>query len=332
LLPSIAHRAAPLALLLLASPAAAQGPALSGLLLGLRRDNVGWPSNQRFVTLWITVDSASARVEAQGPGILVPRRDGFWWVEVLHHREEQGGPEIDTLLFGPAAQGRPQQDTVAEAPECYASIDITLLFVGTDYVTKETHAETGCGAHPDAPTTWEVLSLPKARPFDSLFSPAAHEAFERRREVVRDSLSHVDIGECQATEPAQNWFVTRKVGTWVLSGGAWGPYVCGNPYDEFDTGIAPPRAAVGANELVPPLPAIRRTVPDVVDAISSPHHNVVVVLTASDSILVYATTRTALARRLGAVQGGGAVVMAQWVVGRFVPLWTAQVPGLLRRP
>ncbi|HEY2824380.1 MAG TPA: hypothetical protein VGI83_02445 [Gemmatimonadales bacterium] len=313
------------------APAAAVGQAGAsdgaGVLLGVKTDD------NTYRTLWLTVDGAAARLAAAGEGILVPRRDGFWWIEVLHYKEDPGGPEIDTLMVGPTVNGRPKHDTIGVAPDCYAAIAITLRFVGTDHVSRETHSETGCGPHPDAPSTWDMVSLPNARPFDSLFSVAQHEAFERRRSFVRDSLTRATKPEdCPATEPEPSWFVTRKPGRWGLSGGVWGPYVCGNPFDEFDAGIAPPRGAVGANDLVPEWAVIRRTVRNAVDAVSSPQHNVVVVVTASDSLLVYVATGTSLGRRLGAFPGGGAVVMAQWAVGRFVSIWSEQVIPLLRQP
>ena len=68
---------------------------------------------------------------------------------------------------------------------------------------------------------------------------------------------------------------------------------------------------------------------------SSPRRDLLVALT-DDSLLVF----TPRAGRLGApilrLQLSGRILMAQWALGRFVPLWTAELrrllgPGPVRR-
>lgn len=64
--------------LLLALPVRSDLAAQSGVLLGLVDTGT-----TTYRTLWITTTGDSAAVMATGPGILVPRRDGFWHVDLV---------------------------------------------------------------------------------------------------------------------------------------------------------------------------------------------------------------------------------------------------------
>lgn len=98
---------------------AQEAPVTTGVLLGVQ--GCGWESCGPPRTLWVVRQGDRVRLATQGRGLLVPRRDGFWWLG-LEDGYSGAGPqdydptastaECDSIVLGL----KPPPDTLAETP------------------------------------------------------------------------------------------------------------------------------------------------------------------------------------------------------------------------
>jgi hypothetical protein len=109
------------------------------------------------------------------------------------------------------------------------------------------------------------------------------------------------------------------------------PYVaCGDGGRTFSVdNFSAPRSLVGHDLLSPSFASIKAVLPDVKDAVSSPRGDLLVALT-SDSLFVFNVEQGRLSKPVLRLPISGRIVMAQWAIDRFVPLWSAHLTPLLR--
>jgi hypothetical protein len=221
-------------------------PTTSGLLLGLREDN---PKTGRssYRTLWIAPNNAkdkSAKLQAQAPGILVAREDGWWRVGVA--RETIGAGGIDVLFAHPTSKPGLKDLKHAAVVNCsedeYDSnfnYSETILFVGSKYISHEKRARAikPC-EHYGAYNALEVNEFEQLqfspgdhKPFTVAFTPEniklsvfGQEATDAQTSAWLDgvnALSEADsskIADQQKPED-DNWGVVRHAGSWILRTG-----------------------------------------------------------------------------------------------------------------
>ena len=329
----------------------------AGVLLGQRLTDP--ESGSRYRTLWITRDGGGVRVAASGPDLIVPRRSGFWRVCLVSGRgpTEYGMSEWDSLVAAPATARRGDcaapADTAATPDEgdssCRSTEEVEILFLGTDAVSLETHEESDCGAHPSGGTTVTLMTLEGDSAIDITrrLSPAQRSTLIRatlraanrefadlgRADTADSESEGADADEGLHFRVQKEWGVERGAGRWQLAGNAYcSPYVgCGDGPRRFSIpGLAPPPSVTGPDVLVPPLAAIRAGYPRVTDAVASPRGDLLVAV-GGDSLLVFAPRAGKLGTPVLLVAGAGRIVMAQWAIGRFVPIWTERLTALLGR-
>ncbi len=323
----------------------------SGLLLGLRTSS---DSGGPYRSYWIAPEKGVLRVSS-GSDLIVPRRTGFWRVCVVsgHDVTDDQLHEWDSVIAKPATPSRgncavPARE-VSEAERAEARCSMTsqsdLLFVGSDVMSREEHEESNCGAHYSGGTHVNLQSLDDGR----VQNYAAVLDSAQTRALIDSTLraaraEFADIGEVDAapSEPSEGdvgphletekeWAIERGAGHWQTVGHAsCSPYVaCGDMWRRFSVpNFRAPRKLVGHDELVPSFEKIKARVPDLKDAVSSPRRDLVVALTA-DSLLVFAVHDGNLGNPVARVPIDGRIVMAQWAVGRFVPVWNEKLKELL---
>jgi hypothetical protein len=154
-----------------------------------------------------------------------------------------------------------------------------------------------------------------------------------------EDLGHVDTLDAESEiekdgahfNIVEQWGVQRAPGYWKTSGQAscW-PYVaCGDGGRTFSIDDFPaPASLVGHNELYPSLATIKALHPRVRDAVSSPRRDLLVAMT-DDSLLVFAVDNGHIGAPALKLPISGRIVMAEWAVGRFVPIWSTQVSPYL---
>lgn len=321
------------------------------MLLGLHAESDD--SRASYRTYWIARESGAVRLVATGPDLLVPRRSGFWRVCLVsgHDLSEGQLNEWDSLVARPAipARGRctvrdePPTQAESEGASCSTTSRTQILFVGSDAASLEQHQESNCGAHYSGGTDVRLASLDDSLSIDlsKLLEPSRREALlpatiKAAREEFAD-LGTVDTSDVEEIAEGAHfnvlhrWAVERGAGHWQTVGQAYcWPYVaCGDGVRRFTVaGFSAPRALVGHDELSPSLASIKAAFPRVNDAVSSPRRDLLVAMT-SDSLLVFAVNRGQLGEPVLRLPVSGRIVMAQWAVGKFVPIWTANLTRLL---
>jgi hypothetical protein len=351
-------RALPLALLLALGftlgceaqgPGAAASSQSSGLLVGLKvpQNPKARPfTPARYRTLWIAPADGAVRVAAQGAGIVVPRKDGFWRVEVRTSVCKCYGGQYDCVYqvvdADPATKPpRPTSRRAADAEaadeevdDCDAFSDVEpnaeeLLFVGTDYLaTDEFTMGRRVGRYYSVQSVEDLGSFAGIK--DVLRKPAA-DVFDATVRRVVDSMR-------TEGEPivSTRWAVTRGAGRWTLQGQATVATeecsACGYAHARFELALAPPRSLVGHDALSPAWAVIAHKVPGLRDALASPSRDLLVTLTAK-SLQVFSVRNGAIGEALLTVPLAApkeSVVMGQWATGQHVERWTRELTAILK--
>jgi hypothetical protein len=307
----------------------------SGVLLGLHDR-----PHQTYRTLWIAGHGDSAAVLASGPGLLVPRSDGFWWV----NEESQ---DCNYVVAGPAA-GWPDGAVAnggvwagAIPEECssdYGGYQSEIFLVGPDYMSFRFYGDAPSGRAVDHIDEYYVMSLDSltqwvAIPVERFFPQSALAPFMEMVEQKADSMGETSSEECGWGEarspPPRRWWVVRGRGRWGLVGQYESFYWCGS--FTVSASIAVPPELVGHDQLFPDWAAVTAVVPDAEDAVSSPRRDLLVAQTY-DSLYAFHVDGDVVGRRVLAVEARGTdIVMVQWAVGRHVQRWTDEVWELLNQ-
>ena len=323
------------------------------MLLGVRLTNPD--SAESYRTYWIARENGGVSVVASGPDLLVPTRSGFWRVCVIggHSSSDEEFAQWDSVVSGPALRsrgrctqrGKPATDEEQQGARCYRTTELELLFVGSDALSSEVHEETNCGAHYSGGA---IAILSSLNGKDSLDYAAFVEPARKRAlmpatlESARTEFSDFGVVDSVETAPdsdeggahlvlQRQWAIERGEGRWQTAGLAycWPYTACGDGVRRFSVpNFRAPKALVGHDDLSPSLEAIRVTVPKARDAVSSPRNDLVVAV-AADSIVVFSINNGKLGAPVLSIPVAGRIVMAQWAVGRFVPIWTSKLKTLL---
>ena len=324
----------------------------SGVLLGLQTAN---GSDDSLHTVLITRENGVVRLAADGPDLILPHKSGFSRLCIVSGRTVSEGQldEWDSLVIERATPQRgpcrtaaaAQSEEEARTSRCQSSSRIILQFAGSRAVSLEEHSESDCGAHYSGGTELTLRSLDKDREINvsKLLRPAEYQALTNATlKSAREEFADLGTVDTASVESEDNdygahfdlhdqWGIERAAGTWKMRGQAscW-PYVaCGDGGRTFSIALASSPALVGNNSLSPSLAVIRARYPEVSDAVSSPRGDLVVAVT-SDSLMVFAVDNGRLGSPAIRVPMSGRIVMAEWALGRLVPLWSAQLPAILR--
>ena len=339
-----------LCLLSVASPVRARAQE-SGLLLGL---DVNTGSGEPYQTFWIAPGNGRVRVLLAGPDLIVPGKSGFWRVCLVdeYYEEDGGHYESDSIVSEPATASRTHCEDHAAKPaeesdgryHCTSTDQTRILFVGPNAISTENSWEGDCGAHPSSA---EGITLTSLSQRDTIVYLGITDSVSRRtlraastnaaREEYAD-LGAVDsasqdsdslpTGPNFSTE--EQWAVQRGPGYWHPIGEAsCSPIIACMQLSTFPVPkFRAPQQLVGHDELFPSFETIKKALPTVRDAVSSPRRDLVVVVT-NDSLLVFVPRAGELGAPVAQYPVSGQIVMAQWATGRFVPIWTAKLRELI---
>ncbi len=335
---------------LLAAIAQNTQPTMSGLLLGLRQDN---PKTGRsgYRTLWIAPSNANdvgAKLQAQAPGILVARDDGWWRVGVA--RETIGAGGIDVIFAHPVS--KPGLKDLTHAPEVNCSeaeydgnfkYAETILYVGAKYVSHEKRARAlkPC-SHYGAYNALEVNEFSQLqfnpgdqKPFTVTFTPEniklssfGQEASDAHNSAWLDginALSEADSAKIadQKKPEDDNWGVVRRTGGWMIRAGL------NSSLEQYVTVDVLPetlQAVVGAFDPEIPYQVTAK------DWLFSPNKDLMAILKPGTLELYKVWGGKPSVGKISSfvLKPNEAVIMAQWAVGDGLKRWIKEVPKLLK--
>jgi len=318
----------------------------SGLLLGLKYyKTVDYKlpySNENkqtlepvYRTLWISNDGSIQKV-SEIPFLFVPRRTGFWKLQVKREINNSNGR--DFLLAAPLGKQSKRQIIKYENTDLHDLKSIN--FVGNDYVCYERNIKSVSSV--DKQST-ESHSL-EVVPLDTIYTgsevpiSASKVLGEKGIEVLNSgaksylgAISQNDKDLLKETPSPTNFGLFRENGKWLLRGRL--DYLrpsLKNEYVDFNLPNSAPDNLVNYDSLFPSWEVIKQKVPNAIDGYTSPNKDIVVVLTSS-KLLIYAIKDNVLGGSpLKDVQlkSSEVAIMAQWATDNYVGIWSEEVKKL----
>jgi len=248
-------------------------------------------------TLWILVCDNHVTTRAV-QHIVIPRKDGFWRLgmntaaaELIVSRDSDVHRPfaVENFLWFARLDETPRLRTIdPSSVTCFSSNTTTsLTYVGVGYVGHSTFGSGAC-AHYDESRSMSVESLDSinaaAEPRESsaVLGPTAVARHRRLNNAARSWAS--DCGARGFMSEPTNWTIRRERGSWIAVANFWGTGggICGRYNEERVLQVGLPRSIEPSQSRLPvSWAAIKRAVPDAIDATASPDQDVVVVLSPS---------------------------------------------------
>ena len=311
-----------------------------GVLIGLR-DN-----SNTYRTIWIVAESGVPAVAAVVKGLVVPRKNGLWRIDVEQETcGDIGQYQVDELRIEPldAGSGAPTPrdcETIAKA-SCGSvypagdglTLEHWLLYAGPTHFAERFWFAESCGAHPVGETGFSVHDIDHPEqdvPMETAFGADRMDALQvAAREALicsTDDLDCIDSRDRYQVSRSSGWGIARAPGQWSVLVTLSPPDPSYPAPSPVITALPAPVTILGPSEGQTPTTAIEG-LPEG-DRSFSP---------AGDMVIV--RSERLLAFRLGAgtidgpptrveTRNDEQVVMIEWAVGSQVPAWDTVLRGL----
>jgi hypothetical protein len=325
---------------LLDNSGAATGAVRSGLLLGFRvpASAEGGAAGQasggyKYVTYWIASVNNTLRPVYAADNVFLPRKDGFWRLQIDKSLGSEGIEDIltaTTVSNSNIKKRTPAANTGNLSKRIETKLEKSILYVGNDYVCVE---NTIHNKGQDSSGDYLVKVL-RTLPVDNLkntegirFSDLTGDngimAMEGAVSGVLGSSSSNAIKSGTEKYQEENFALFRKTGHWFFKGRISLARDDPMSYVDYNINLIPPPDMVAYDMLHVSWKAIKDSVPQAIDAYTSPNNDIAVVITRTD-ILPYTITNGALsAEPLGKyeIAEGSSVIMAEWATADYVQNW-----------
>jgi hypothetical protein len=309
-----------------ASMALGQTAALIGLQQEPYYEHEKWiPTSYR--TLLVTFRDGKARLAADVPALIVPRKDGFWRLGVL-----QKGNDDESIYAIPALSKPPVPSPAASRDrgdldsDCELSSAETIEFVNPEIVSVEDQEESSCGMHPSHTLlygTYRIDDLKTALEITTVLGAAAGVAQTR-------SAPEPDPGDdCGVLDPpdSRNWGIKWSPGKWSVLSVYSTSQACGGDHS-YEVKFTPPAPVVGSVSTLAP-----RTGAAMAKKLSSLQRGSVLtpsgdfLITFGNPIEIFRVDAQPLSaapvRSIASAENSAFPVMVQWALGKHVIQWEA---------
>jgi len=312
----------------------------SGVLIGLR-DN-----SNTYRTIWIVAESGAPAVAAVVKGLVVPRKNGLWRIDVEQETcGDIGQYQVDELRIEPldAGSGAPTPrdcETIAKA-SCGSvypagdglTLEHWLLYAGPTHFAERFWFAESCGAHPVGATGFSVHDIDHPEqdvPIQMVFQEGNMDALQSaaRQALIcgTDDLDCIDSRDRYQVSPSSGWGIARAPGQWSVLVALSPPDPSLVAPSPVVTAFPVPAAILGSSEGQEPETAIAG-LPEG-DRSFSP---------AGDMAIVQSEGLAAFRLGSGSIDGpptrvetsnGEQVVMIEWAVGSQVAEWDTVMRGV----
>lgn len=300
----------------------------SGLLLGLKVqkfDEKNEIPQWDYKTYWINVNNKSSISIYELNRLLLPRRNGFWFID--SERIAENNILFDELKANALLKVDNKQKTNegldfdlrekfgSDTPNM-PSVLKNILFVGNDYISVENIDLNRNDRRTLQIYTIDNLQEKKPMKLSDFIGKDGKDLFQEAASSVIALGNGIVANE-------ENVSVVRKNGYWTLKGRV--NYKENNEelYKDFSIKAIPPKEMVSYDELSLPWDVIRLTIPDVIDVFSSPNSEFIVVITTTDIVIYlleeYDINKTPIASIN--LPSDASIIMSEWAVGRYPEIW-----------
>ena len=306
----------------------------SGLLLGIKiptYDEKGKLADWDYKTIWINSLNNKVASVYELDDLLVPRKNGFWKVNV--NRNYNGliqdeitatplfklpessaiidGNEMDLFLSN-RPYGKEDQDIVA--------VLNNILFVGNDYISIEK-----IDKFKQEKKTLEVYAMDnidEKRPINlsDLIGDDGKRLFTEGAQGVVSIDTQTNLNE-------GNVGIVRKSGYWTIKGRV--NYVQNNEelYKDFNIKAIPPKEMINYDAHIVSWNELKMSIPETIDAFTSPNNDIIVVSTHSHLLVYNIIDGTLINKPLAKIKlpENASIIMSEWSVGRYPTIWQDEV-------
>jgi hypothetical protein len=315
-----------------------------GVLVGVHRTDISQtiataPRASTLRTLWL--GSPGTAVDTVS-GLLVPRRSGFWRVDLDSNCAEEPYPDIDGNRLGDKVEIEDQLraypveastrvEGTRTSSECsstdvYCSIDrrTRIYWVWPEFISLARGGGYGCGVHPDADyrsAVYRLESLGAPLTVTEMFGRSVENRMKRSFERAKDEDGVVHGADCatEGTFSPISWHVWRQDGQWRFEGWADTHRLCGYGFG-YTTPVDLSRFGVSATAR--PRPA--SLIPSRDDAVPSPDRRWTLLVRQTEVLLAPSGALDRPVARLP-LTGDDDVVMVEWATGANVARWRNEV-------
>lgn len=300
----------------------------SGILLGLKIqkfDEKNEIPEWDYKTYWLNVNNKSSVAIYELDKLLVPRRNGFWFID--SKRTVENNLLFDELKASPLEKIESKQEIYEDLnfdlrekdgfdhPRI-PSVLKNILFVGNDYISVENIDLNRNDRRTLQIYTIDNLQDKKPIKLSDLIGIGGKDLFQEAASSNISLSNEIVVNE-------ENVSLARRNGYWTIKGRV--NYKENNEelYRDFNIKAIPPKEMVSFDELSLPWDAIRLTIPDVIDVFSSPKSEFIVVITSTDIIIYlleeYDINKSPIATV--SLPDDSSIIMSEWAVGRYPNVW-----------
>ncbi|WP_446898595.1 hypothetical protein ACSVC9_01340 [Clostridium sp. LBM24168] len=280
----------------------------SGLLLGLKSRNEA-EGGYDYRTLWISSSYGEINKILQKKNILVPRKNGFWEVGV--NKKYENGSERDVVWGVPIIKNNSEIYKSFPVIRNIKNTNSQILFIGTEFISLDNEEAEN--------RYFSVLPMDnlngKKVEFSKVLDKNANDRMKLSAEIYLGKISRKKYN-VNFNNLSTNWALARRSGRWILRGRI--------SYGDFDIIYpATSRLLTSYDDLYPSFDVIKRSIPDAVDAYTSPNRDFIVVMTA-DELRVYDLKDNRFIGKPKStlrLRNGEKAVMSQWSMGSYVDDW-----------
>jgi hypothetical protein len=296
----------------------------SGILLGIKThfyDEESGKDNWSYKTLWIRTNNRNMASIYELKDLLLPRKKGFWLVDV--NRENNGAinDEINAVQKGKFKEEL--NDLSASLYQMSKNSSYSrlknILYVGNDYISTETIDIL------DNRKTIQVYPIDylkdeKAIKISDIIGDERLEAFIEGAQGIIKTSSNMELDE-------KSFGLSRRNGHWIMKGRI--NYISENEelYKDYNIKTIPPKELVNYDELAIPWNVIKSKVPEAIDAFSSPNEDIILIVTRNNVLIYEIHDHEISPKEIGKVKlnSSDSIVMAEWAAGRYTMIWEEEV-------
>ena len=256
----------------------------TGILLGVKSsyyDEETKTENWGYKTIWLRFNNRQLSSAYEIDGLLVPRRKGFWSVDV---RRENGKDKLyaeqktnfDEDLYD--LSSIMLAETFGMEDHVSSPILKSILYIGNDYVSTEVTDKS------NNRRTLEVYPIDyledeKAVAISDIIGDEGLQVFREGSQSVTKMDSTMFLNE-------ENFGLYRRNGYWMMKGRI--NYLSDGEelFMDFNIKTIPPKELVNYDELIIPWSKIKSRVPEAIDAFTSPNDDIIIIVTRN-SLLIY---------------------------------------------
>jgi putative AlgH/UPF0301 family transcriptional regulator len=292
----------------------------SVLLLGLRTDKID-NNYSTYRTIMITGDQSNHQqliAAANGSGILVPIGQQFWKIDAMTKNAE------NNYLFAYPVNDKAAKRIVSNPTNETLKHNEKLLFAGNKYISLvENDQKIQNNKSISSENVW-TMDIQKMNELEKTNDPAHISLQNIFGNQASNAIKQLVGGSSQIT--GEKWTLTRQNGKWV-------PQVAeettssdlGTSFTLHTLPLTLPNSIVSYDQLVASWEAIKQIQPKALDAVSSPDHDMIAIMTA-DKLYIYPV----IADHIGPLSlqldlnKNEAMVMAQWATAKYADNWLAE--------